>query len=157
MTPDEFRRSLDAFPLEYQSLLDRHTVIAGTPPFVGVHINPDDLRRACETQTRSHLIHLRQGWLQTAGHDTALADLIGRSAGPFHMLLSNVARLQGPVLDRDDALVAFAEKTVGLRPEVVRAVFAARHSPAGDSVMAHAAAYLDAVERLWEFVDTWHA
>ena len=30
MTPDEFRRSLDAFPLEYQAILDRHVVIAGT-------------------------------------------------------------------------------------------------------------------------------
>src|SRR6187397_78878 len=32
MTSDEFRRSLDTFPLEYQTLLDHHIVIAGHPP-----------------------------------------------------------------------------------------------------------------------------
>ena len=29
MTPDEFRRSLDTFPLEYQAIIDHHVVIAG--------------------------------------------------------------------------------------------------------------------------------
>src|SRR5690606_13812811 len=28
MTPDEFHRSLDAFPVEYQAIIDRHVVIA---------------------------------------------------------------------------------------------------------------------------------
>src|SRR5581483_9096368 len=60
ITPDEFHRSLDAFPLEYQLVLDHHAVIAGTPPFDGVRVAAADLRRACEAQARSHLIHLRQ-------------------------------------------------------------------------------------------------
>ena len=60
----EFRRSLDAFPVEYQAILDRHVVIAGRDPFVGCEINREDLRRACEVQARSHLIHLRQGWIE---------------------------------------------------------------------------------------------
>ncbi|HVQ41788.1 MAG TPA: hypothetical protein VMS54_06270, partial [Vicinamibacterales bacterium] len=54
VTVDEFRRSLDTFPAEYQSLLDHHVVIDGVPPFDGVRINPDDLRRACEVQARGH-------------------------------------------------------------------------------------------------------
>src|SRR5689334_13828795 len=36
MTPDEFHRSLDTFPLEYQALLDHHVVIAGRAPFEGI-------------------------------------------------------------------------------------------------------------------------
>jgi len=61
LTPEEFARSLDAFPLEYQAILDHHVVIAGTNPFVGVQVSADDLRRACELQAKAHLIHLRQG------------------------------------------------------------------------------------------------
>ncbi len=68
VTPDEFRRSLDVFPLEYQAILDHHVVIAGTPPFDGVRIDRAALRRACEVQARGHLVHLRQGWIQAAGH-----------------------------------------------------------------------------------------
>src|SRR5262245_34385724 len=59
VTVDEFARSLDTFPIEFQTLLDEHVVIAGRPPFDGVKISTDDLRRACEAQARGHLIHLR--------------------------------------------------------------------------------------------------
>src|ERR1051325_4520497 len=35
VTVDEFTRSLDTFPIEFQTLLDNHVVIAGRPPFDG--------------------------------------------------------------------------------------------------------------------------
>src|SRR5262245_48834526 len=72
LTPQEFQRSLDVFPLEYQAILNHHVVIAGSPPFDGVVVPVEDLRRACEAQARGHLIHLRQGWLQAGGHDDHL-------------------------------------------------------------------------------------
>ena len=37
-----------------------------------------DLRRACEVQARSHLLHLREGYLETRGRADALSDLIVR-------------------------------------------------------------------------------
>src|SRR6187399_1981876 len=75
LTPEEFRRSLDTFPLEYQAMMDRHETISGTPPFQNAVVPPDQLRRACEVQAKGHLIHLRQGWLQAGGHDDVLAAL----------------------------------------------------------------------------------
>src|SRR5438034_3860950 len=36
--------------LEYHTMLTQHTVIAGTPPFDGARVRPEDVRRACETQ-----------------------------------------------------------------------------------------------------------
>src|SRR5262245_14003468 len=48
LTPGEFRRSLDAFPLEYQAILDRHAIIAGRFPFDGCRVGDVDLRRAVE-------------------------------------------------------------------------------------------------------------
>jgi len=68
MTPLEFERSLDAFPLEYQAMLDRHEVIVGESPFTRARPSDADLRRACEVQAKAFLIHLRQGWIQAAGH-----------------------------------------------------------------------------------------
>src|SRR5262245_36732878 len=93
LTPDEFRRSLDTFPFEYQTMIDRHVTIAGTPPFDNVRVAPEALRRACEVQAKGHLIHLRQGWLEAAGHEADLAKIIARSAGPLRKQLANVARL----------------------------------------------------------------
>src|ERR1017187_5191725 len=63
MTADEFRRSLDTFPIEYQTIMDAHVVIDGHPPFDDTKISLPDLRRACEVQARGFLIHLRQGWM----------------------------------------------------------------------------------------------
>src|SRR5215472_3852480 len=65
MTPDELHRSLDAFPLEFRAMVDQHVLIDGTDPLADLHIDPADLRRACEIQAKGHLVHLRQGWLET--------------------------------------------------------------------------------------------
>ena len=39
-------------------------------------IAPDDLRRACETQAKSHLVHLREGYVESGGRPTAVAELV---------------------------------------------------------------------------------
>src|SRR5262245_23110278 len=46
----EFRRSLDAFPLEYGEIIRAHERVLGDNPFANLAIAPGDLRRACETQ-----------------------------------------------------------------------------------------------------------
>lgn len=154
MTPDEFRRSLDAFPVEYQALLDRHEVIAGHPPFEGVAIDVDHLRRACEVQAKSHLIHLRQGWITAAGHDDALAELLVQSAEPLRALLADVARLGG---ERDPAVAAAAgARAAGLDEALVQALTGLHSAPQeARKLVARLPEYLDASERLWTFVDTW--
>jgi hypothetical protein len=156
MTPDEFGRSLDSFPLEYQAILDRHAVIAGTPPFAGVAVDAEDLRRACEIQARGHLIHLRQGWLQAAGHQSHLVDVLVRSAAPFRALLSNVARLQDAPYARDADLVAFAQTVIGMPPDVVAAILDLDvHPEHGRKALPHLSGYLAAAGQLWNFVDRW--
>ena len=93
MTPDwlrpsilaahEFERSLDAFPLEFGAIVADHVVVAGENPFVASTVEAADVRRACEVQARSHLLHLRQGYLEAGGNPDALAVLIVGSAAPF--------------------------------------------------------------------------
>jgi len=158
MTVDEFNRSLDAFPLEYQAMIDTHVVIAGRMPFASVRIDATDLRRACEAQARSHLIHLRQGWLESGSHESQLADLVVRSAAPFHALLANVARLSGAPHTAVDDLNRFAEQTIGMPAGIARDVLDLNvHPEHGRQVRARLGDYLAAAERLWNFIDTWRA
>src|SRR5262245_11102387 len=63
ISTEEFHRTLDIFPLEYSAILANHVVVDGTRPFEGLAVAEADLRRACEQQARSHLIHLREGFL----------------------------------------------------------------------------------------------
>jgi len=157
LVEDEFRRSLDAFPLEYAEILRAHQVLFGSNPFAGVSIDLADLRRACETQIKSHLVHLREAYIEAGGTPRAIADLVTASVPAFGALLRNIARLNGSTgadratatregaraADLPDGLVA---SIIALeRPSTVRAVDAARLFPE----------YLAAVEQLARYVDSW--
>lgn len=162
LTPAEFHRSLDVFPLEYGAILHRHLVIAGTSPVGQVAPAPDDLRRACEVQAKGFLIHLRQGWLHAADHAAEQRTLIVRSAAPLRALLTNLARLsQAPAAD-DAALAAFAARSFGASAAVISQVLALdgandQSIAQVDAVRAHMEDYLTAAAALWTFVDAWRA
>jgi len=163
MTADEFQRSLDTFPAEYQALIDHHVVIDGESPLQGATVAPDDLRRACEAQARGHLIHLRQGWIEGSSHANGLAHLIEESAMPLRRLLANLARLQGESADGDATLAAFAQRRVGLPEPLVSDILALDHAAPATRLAASRALvprmgeYLDASARLWSFIDAWRA
>ena len=154
LTLEEFNRSLDAFPVEYQAIIDRHVVIAGIDPFAGLEAHADDLRRACEIQAKSHLIHLRQGWIDAGGDTHALARVVEQSSAPLRALLMNVARLHG-LGTLDDAPLAAAE-LAGLPEPIVRDVLALEQAPEKSvALAARLPDYLAASLQLWAFVDRW--
>ena len=158
MTEAELHRSVDAFPLEYQAIVDRHLVLAGRSPFSGITIAPADLRRACEVQARAHLIHLREGWIEAAGHADELAELLERSAGPLRVLLANVARLNGTSGEDAEALARWAEAAIGMPAGLVRVLLALETAPdRSRDLVPRLPEYLAAVERLWGFIDSWRA
>jgi hypothetical protein len=156
--PDqEFRQSLDVFPLEYAEIVRAHTLVFGANPFEQVSISIDDLRRACETQVKSHLLHLREAFIETGGRPQAIADLVCTSAPAFAALLRNVARLNGggsPArgdATREGARAAGLTDTIVAdvlaldRPSTIQTTDAARLFPQ----------YLAAVEQLARAVDRW--
>ena len=143
LAPEEFRRSLDVFPIEYGEILARHIVVAGSDPFAGITVNEGDLRRACERQAKSHLIHLREGFLETGSHAAAVARLIAASAPAFRALLLSLERLE-PGAARD----------AGVAADLPREVAAAADATIADP-SALLARYIAAVERLWQYVDRW--
>lgn len=154
---DEFRRTLDVFPLEYGEIIASHIVVVGADPFDGLTVPDADRRRACELQAKSHLIHLREGFLETGGDPRRVARLIGASAEGFRRLLGNIVALVAPSTHDGDHLAEDAEEHVGVSRELTKEVLAAAGS--GPSTIpdpsALLARYIAAVERVWEFVDGW--
>jgi hypothetical protein len=137
----EFSRSLDVFPFEFGGILADHVVVSGPNPFVGLRVETEDLRRACEVRVRSHLLHLREGYIETRGRSDALAELIQRSAAPLAALLTSVSRLRGGVSE-DGVLSRVAQLTdrTPLTPAEARVLFPG---------------YLEAVANLTRHVDRW--
>jgi hypothetical protein len=133
-------RSLDVFPFEFSAIIADHVVVAGKNPFERLRVEPADLRWACEVQARSHLLHLREGYVEARGRDDALAVLIVRSAPAWTSLLENMARLENKPAAQDEVTRLVGVKEIS-NEEAVRMF----------------PAYLDAAERLTKEVDTWSA
>jgi hypothetical protein len=156
LTGEEFTRTLDVFPLEYNSILARHVVLRGALPD-DVRVSDKDLRRACERQIKAHLIHLREGYLETHGRPAALAELVRASIPPFRAALASVARLHGNPADSDQALAAFAAGALGADGAAAREVLRAAKGGQASEVPTLFPGYLRLVERLWRFLDEWSA
>src|SRR5439155_13084285 len=132
----EFGRSLDAFPFEFGAILADHLLVAGLHPFEGLGVDPVDLRRACEVQARSHVLHPREGFMETGGRGDLVADLIVRSSAPLSALLTHVRHLAGAVAEADDPSLARVT-ALSVRPSLP-----------SDEARDLFPAYLEAVERL---------
>jgi hypothetical protein len=158
--PDqEFRRSLDAFPLEYAEILRAHERIFGADPFDGAVLSREDLRRACETQVKSHLLHLREGFIETGGRPQAISDLVYASAPGFAALLRNVARLNGGAAPARADATREGARWAGLPEAIVADVLALDRPstiPTTDAARLFPQ-YLAAVEQLARAVDSWRA
>lgn len=141
LSRDEFLRTLDVFPIEYGAILDSHIVLFGSTPFDGCLVNDADLRRAVELQAKSHLIHLREGFLETGGNAAAVGRLITASAPAYRALIENLGRLDPEFADEQE--------------ESARLL---RELSTGSTIADPTALlkrYIADVERIWQLVDAW--
>src|SRR5476651_2342156 len=155
----EFEQSLDAFPLEFGAILADHTIVSGVNPFASLTVDPADVRRACEVQARSHLLHLREGFLETRGRADALAVLIVQSAAAFAGLISSIARLEGRDAGEPGAEGRHVERELTLAAGSVTEVTAlvgVHEIPSADAERL-IGPYLDAATQLVQYVDGWSA
>lgn len=159
LTREEFAGSLDAFPIEYGEILDTHRIIFGVDPFAGMAISTDDLRRACEVQVKSHLVHLRENYIECRGRQSDVSALVAEAAPAFAVILRRLARLDGMPAETNADLGAYAAKRPGLDARTVGAVLAlaGKHNGAGVDAIRIYPAYLAAVEQLGRFIDGWRA
>ena len=159
LTGEEFAGSLDAFPLEYGAILESHRVLFGGNPFAGLTIRDEDVRRACEVQVKSLLLHLREDFIECRGRTADVTALVADSAPAFAQLLRRLARLDDVVCTTNAEIANYACGRPKLDARVVGDVLAlARNASASgvDAVKLYPE-YLLAVESLWQFVDSWRA
>ena len=156
----EFRRSLDAFPLEYGDILAYHILVHGADPFAGLAVAAEDLRRACEVSIRSHAIHLREGFLLANQRPREIAGLIVASSAPFAALIQTFALVtSAPPQSPPDALAAHVARVAGLDRELLARLLRLEEDHAldpGDAVHLYPP-YLDVMQGLLRVIDGWSA
>jgi hypothetical protein len=159
MPSDEFVRSLDTFPIEYGEIIRAHEIVFGDDPFTTTTIAQEDLRRACELQAKSHLVHLRESFIESGGRPNDVAELVTTSAPAFTVLLRNVARLNSVTLNDWGEVTRAGARAVGIPEDLVADMLTIERQPdvpAPDPSRLFPE-YLAAVEQLARAVDRWRA
>ena len=161
LTRDELVRTLDVFPLEYGTIIASHVLVFGRDPFAGMQVSDTDWRRGCELQAKSHLIHLREAFLQTEGDARRVAQLIRASIPAFRAVIGNIVRLERGhewrvnVYD-DEHLAGEAEQIIGVpSTRVIEVLRAADGVGTVADPSLFLARYVEVSERIWQFVDRW--
>jgi hypothetical protein len=106
LTEEELRTSAAVFPLEFLEIQEQHRVLGGRDPFIGFHVKTDRLRETVVQGLMSHLLHLRQRYVEGGGSDDATTILVPLSITSILPLLRGVQRLLGrPALSHSDAVI----------------------------------------------------
>jgi hypothetical protein len=106
LTEEELRMSAAVFPLEFLEIQEQHRVLGGRDPFIGFHVKADRLREAVVQGLMSHLLRLRQRYVEGGGSDDATTILLPLSITSTLPLLRGLQRLLGrPVLSQSDAVI----------------------------------------------------
>jgi hypothetical protein len=154
MTLEEWRGSVDIFPMEYADILERHRVLYGTA-LEPVQVSMNDLRLQLEQQAMGKLLQLRQGALLAGTDGKRQSELIAASLSTMLVLFRAVLRLHGERPPEDGTALA---QRVGALAGFDAAPFASAVLHArGTTKLADAGAvlagYLDGIQRLNAYLD----
>lgn len=158
LVTSEMERALEAFPLEFGEIIRRHALAFGSNPFASMSINTEATRRACNTQVQSHLVHVRESFIEAQNSPKQVDRLLADSAPAFASLLRQVAWLQNEgqaqAAAEDGALALAGARLAGLQAGIVDTILGLEYPASGSTDAARLFPdYLVAVERLALYID----
>ncbi len=151
------KSSSDVFPIEIEDMRQWHRLLRGRDPFDGLATTLADLRQELEREVRGKLLQLRTEYAATEADGKALGALLEDSAATFFLLFRAVLRLKGETPPTaDEALVRMTAEVADLDPRAFEWLIAKRAGkrvPALKTYDPIGARYLEAIEKLVDFVD----
>lgn len=161
LTHKEWRGSADIFPMEYADILERHRVLYGDPPFDGIRVDRTDLRLQLEQEAMGKLIKLRQGALAAGNDGDRQLDLLAASVSPVMIVFRAFLRLHDVKPPTDNVvLTEEAARRAGFDGSPIARVVRHVRGEAklkADEANSVLAGYLQALERLVAYIDTYSA
>lgn len=117
--PDHIERSLDVFPIEFLDMLDRHEVLLGRDPLIGIAPEATHLRHQCESELKGKLIHLRAFYAANCHKPRRVARMMVSTFPTFLAAMRAVLRLTGEKPPADSrAVVELLAGKLELNPTV---------------------------------------
>ncbi|MEK7204448.1 MAG: hypothetical protein AAB254_02975 [candidate division NC10 bacterium] len=95
LDPDTLHASLDAFPIEFLDMQERHRTLWGPDVLADLHIGRGNLRFQCEQELRGKLLKLCQSYVESAHTPTELERILGIAVPSIVVLARTLLRLGG--------------------------------------------------------------
>lgn len=105
LTRGQIEKSLDAFPIEWLEVQERHLRIEGEDVFDALDVPRTFLRLQCEHELRGKHIQFRQAYLASNGQPAELGRLMRANASSFATLFRTLLRLHGETPPADSGKV----------------------------------------------------
>ena len=156
-TRSQIEKSLDAFPIEWTEILERHLLIAGEDTLAGLQVSRDNLRLQLEHELRAKHLQLRQAYLHAAMNAPALTEALQARASSFATLFRTLLRLQGeaPAAETVKVYDRLAE-LYGLDPQGLMSAHLVRYSERSwklEEIRAHYLRFMNEIERVVGILD----
>jgi len=118
LTERQMRKSLDAFPIEWLEMKERHLRLEGDDLFATLEVPRTYLRLQCEHELRGKHIRLRQAYLLSEHDPAELGRTLRETSSGFATLFRTLIRLKGdsPPAETGQAIGRVAE-LFGLDPQ----------------------------------------
>ena len=125
LDPRYIGSSLDAFPIEFLEMKERHRLLWGEDLLEDLDVPQENLRLQCEQELKGKWLKLRQAYLETGGNPKRVRKLMTTSLRPFGVVLSALLRLKGFEVPPGEFLevVAQVEEALDLELSAFREVY----------------------------------
>jgi len=159
MTRDYINSSLDSFPVEFLSMKQNYKVVYGEDELAAIDIPPNELRLECEEQVKGKLLHLRGGFLASAGKKRLIEELLSISVPSFISIFEALLFLkkETPLSQKSEVFSKTAE-VFGLDRNVFDTVLHVRNRSkklSGDELIDLTQRYITEVRKLAGIIDRW--
>jgi predicted nucleotidyltransferase len=100
MTKNYIESSLDSYPLEFLNMQKNHVLVYGEDVLKEISFEARYLRLQCEREIKGKILHLREGFLETAGKHKRINELIKASITAFISIFNGLLCLKGVEIPR---------------------------------------------------------
>lgn len=95
LDPDTLHASLDAFPIEFLDMQERHRTLWGPDLLADLHVGRGNLRFQCEQELRGKLLKLCQSYVESSHTPTELERILAVAVPSIVVLARTLLRLGG--------------------------------------------------------------
>ena len=155
MTEQYIRNSCDTYPIEYLDMRSNYRVLYGENVLEQLEIKQEHIRLQCERELRGAAIHLRRSFVQCAGNNKMLSDLLNASIRRLVPVFKALLALKGHTIPKSKSdIIATVEDSYDLGVSSLSDIFHSDNKNLKHRYDQLFNAYANDVDKLIKAVDT---